>query len=118
MSHALPAAAEAAAGIDWKVFASAVAVFVATTVTTIWGWLQGRKKAEESNSHIRAPGTDIQVVGAVLQDNLSLRENTAATIALRDQVMLLVHLMERRIGLESELVDELKEVRDMLRKLG
>lgn len=103
MSQPLPAAAE----IDWKLVASAVAVFVGTIVTTIWGWFQGRKKSKESTPE---PAASYQIAGAVLQDNQSLRDNTQAVRDLRDQVFMLVHVLEGKTKLEMELQDTLEDL--------
>ena len=106
MSQSLPAAAE----IDWKLVASAGAVFFGTIVTTIWGWVQGRKKSQEKvEATLPAP-----IAAAVLQDNTSLRDNTMAVRELRDQIMLLRDTMERRCRAEDELSDQLH---DLIRRL-
>ncbi|MAS67367.1 MAG: hypothetical protein CMK82_11305 [Pseudomonadales bacterium] len=104
MSQPLPVAA---AEIDWKLVASAVGVFIATIVTTVWGWFQGKKKSRENTPE---PSTSYQIAGAVLQDNASLRDNTQAVRDLRDQIMLLRDTMERRCRAEDELADTLEDL--------
>lgn len=110
MSQSLPVVA---AEIDWKLVASAAAVFIGTAVTTVWGWVQGRKKSEKAND----PGA-VQIAGAVLQDNTSLRENTQAVKDLRDQIMFLRDVMERRIRAEDDLQDTLEDLCKRLDKVG
>ena len=105
MSQSLPAATE----IDWKLVASAGAVFIGTVVTTIWGWFQGRKKSQEKASATH-PDNHFQIAGAVLQDNTSLRDNTQATRELRDQVFLLSHVMERHVGVQNDIHNELERL--------
>lgn len=102
MSQSLPAAAE----IDWKLVASAAAVFIGTAVTTVWGWIQGRKKSEKAAD----PAPAIQIAGAVLQDNTSLRDNTQAVRDLRDQIMFLRDSIERRIRAEDDLQETLEDL--------
>lgn len=111
MSQPLPAALE----VDWKLVASAAAVFVGTIVTTVWGWFQGRKKSEK-NAVESTPA--VQIAGAVLQDNTSLRENTQAVRDLRDQVMFLRDTMERRCRAEDELSDQLNDLIKRLDRAG
>ncbi len=101
MSQSLPAATE----IDWKLVASAGAVFIGTVVTTIWGWFQGRKKSQEKSEAAPLP-----IAAAVLQDNASLRDNTHAVRDLRDQIMFLRDAIERRIRVEDELQDTLEDL--------
>lgn len=108
MSDPLPAAA---ATVDWKLIGSAVGVFIATMVTTVWGWMQGRKKSEKS---AEAQGSQFQIAGAVLQDNTSLRDNTQAVRDLRDQVFMLIHVLEGKNKVEMELQDTLE---DLIRRL-
>lgn len=96
-----------AAGIDWKLVGSAVGVFLATIVTTVWGWMQGRKKSERSTP---SAGTDFPFAGAVLQDNTSLRENTQATRELRDQMLLMAHILERHIRVQDDLHDDIEAI--------
>lgn len=100
-----------AAGIDWKLVGSAVGVFIATIVTTVWGWMQGRKKATNSQ-----PEQGVQIAGAVLQDNASLRDNTNAVRELRDQVFLLAHIMERHVGVQNDIHGELERLIKLLDK--
>lgn len=97
-----------AAGIDWKLVGSAVGVFLATIVTTVWGWMQGRKKSERSSP--QAPEASFQFAGAVLQDNTSLRENTQATRELRDQMLLMAHILERHIRVQDDLHDDIEAI--------
>ena len=111
MSQPLPAALE----VDWKLVASAAAVFVGTIVTTVWGWFQGRKKSEK-NAVEPTPG--VQIAGAVLQDNTSLRENTHAVRDLRDQIMFLRDTIERRNRTDDELNDTIEELLKRLDKAG
>lgn len=91
--------------IDWKLIGSAVGVFIATMVTTVWGWMQGRKKAKEPASEV-----PFQVAGAVLQDNTSLRENTQAVKDLRDQILFLRDAVEKRTKSEDELNDTIEDL--------
>lgn len=112
MSQPLPAAV---AEIDWKLVASAVAVFLGTVITTVWGWFQGRKKSQESKSEA---GSAVQIAGAVLQDNTSLRENTQAVKDLRDQVMFLRDTIERRNRTDDELNDTIEELLKRLDRAG
>lgn len=102
MSQSLPAAAE----IDWKLVASAGAVFIGTIVTTVWGWFQGKKKSQAAPEQ-SAP---IQIAGAVLQDNTSLRDNTQATRELRDQILLLVHVLERHVRVQDDIQESLEDL--------
>jgi hypothetical protein len=111
MSQSLPAATE----IDWKLVASAAAVFIGTVVTTVWGWFQGKKKSKESAPETASP---FQLAGAVLQDNASLRDNTMAVRELRDQIFLLTHVLERRAGLENDLHGELEKLIRLLDRTG
>jgi len=97
------------AAIDWKLVASAAAVFIATAITTVWGWFQGRKKSEKT-----AAEPSFQVAGAVLQDNTSLRDNTQAVRDLRDQVFMLIHVLEGKNKTEMDLQDTLE---DLIRRL-
>ncbi len=103
-------------GIDWKIVASAFAVFVGTLVTSIWGWMQGQKKAsnvlDNPNSH------QMQVVGAVLQDNQSLRENTNALIALRDQIVILNHSLPKYMESHDSTQEEIDKLLRRLDKVG
>lgn len=110
MSQSLPVAAE----IDWKLVASAAAVFIGTVVTTICGFFQGRKKSRDNSP---APET-VQIAGAVLQDNQALRENTMAVRELRDQVFLLGHILERRIGVENDLHSKVSNLIKLLDNTG
>lgn len=116
MSEPLPVAA---AGIDWKLVGSAVGVFIATIVTTVWGWMQGRKKSEKASA--QHPDNAFQIAGAVLQDNTSLRDNTQATRELRDQILLLAHILERHVRVQDNLHDGLtdvhREIRELIRRL-
>lgn len=96
-----------AVAVDWKLVASAAAVFIGTVVTTVWGWFQGRKKSKESAVE---PANSFQIAGAVLQDNSSLRENTQAVRDLRDQMLFLRDAIERRIRVEDELQDTLEDL--------
>ena len=105
-----------AAGIDWKLVGSAVGVFIATIVTTVWGWMQGRKKSAAASAALPAP--EFQFAGAVLQDNTSLRENTRATRDLRDQIMLLSHVLERHVKVQDDIEDHLQELVKRLDKAG
>lgn len=89
--------------VDWKLVASAMAVFVATGITTVWGWMQGRRRTRETVS----PSAEFHVSGAVIQDNTSLRDNTAATRELRDQMLLLVHVLERHVKVQDDMQDTL-----------
>lgn len=117
MSSASQVASEVSA-IDWHVVGSAVGVGIAAVVTGVWGWLRGEGKAKKKHEgHIKAEGTDLQVAGAVLQDNQSLRENTQAVRDLRDQVMLLIHTEERKTRVEEELVNVLEDVKELLRHI-
>lgn len=111
MSQSLPVAA---AEIDWKLVASAGAVFVGTIVTTVWGWMQGRKKSQEKVD--AAP--PVPLAAAVLQDNASLRDNTMAVRELRDQVFLLSHVMERHVGVQNDIHNELERLIRLLDKAG
>lgn len=110
MSQPLPDAA----GVDWKLVASAGAVFIGTIVTTVWGWFQGRKKSERSAPDPTAP---FHVAGAVLQDNTSLRDNTHAVKDLRDQILLLTHILERHVKVQDELHDDLEDLIKRLDKI-
>jgi len=94
-----------AVGIDWKLVGSAVGVFIATIVTTVWGWMQGRKKSEKAAAQTPS---DFQLAGAVLQDNTSLRDNTQAVRELRDQMLLLAHIMERHVRIQDDLMNDLR----------
>jgi hypothetical protein len=105
MSEPLP---PAAAEIDWKLVGSAVGVFLATIVTTVWGWVQGRKKSEKASA--THPDNHFQIAGAVLQDNTSLRDNTQATRELRDQILLLVHVLERHVRVQDDIQESLEEL--------
>jgi len=113
MSDPLPAEAST---VDWTLVASAIGVFVATMVTTVWGWMQGRKKssktADESNSE------PFHVAGAVLQDNTSLRDNTHAVKELRDQVLLLSHILERHVRIQDNLSNDIDDLMKRLDKVN
>lgn len=98
-----------ATGIDWKLVGSAVGVFIATIVTTVWGWIQGRKKSEKASEYV-SPTPDFHIAGAVLQDNMSLRENTQAARDLRDQMVLLIHVLERHVRVQDGIEEHLEEL--------
>lgn len=114
MSDPLPAAS-VTADLDWKLVAAALATFFATMVTTIWGWFQGRKKSAKAVAEAPAP---FQVAGAVLQDNMSLRDNTNAIRDLRDQIVLLIHTLDRTVKGQDELQDELQALIKRLDKVA
>lgn len=104
MSASLPQVASDALVVDWKIVASAIATGLGTLIITIWGWMKGQQKARQAHSDgaLRTGDPDIQVTGAVLQDNTSLKENTQAQRELRDQLMLLRDTMERDIRSRNE----------------
>jgi len=112
MSDPLPVEA---VSVDWKLVASAVGVFLATMVTTVWGWMQGRKKSAKSASEAEPA---FHIAGAVLQDNTSLRDNTIAVRELRDQVFLLGHILERHVKSQDTLSDEIGDLMKRLDKVG
>ena len=93
--------------IDWGVVATAAATFIGTMITIIWGWINGHKKLE---SHLRPEGSDVQIAGAVLQDNTSLRENSQSNRDLRDQVLILVHASERQTQSLDDLTNVVQEL--------
>lgn len=116
MSSPTQAAAEAVGTIDWKVVAAAVATFLATFVTIVWGWVQGRKKVE---AQIKPKeGADVPLVAGMVMDNLTVRESTMVSKEVRDQLLILNHALmshtrnlEEVAGLLEDLVKELRERR-------
>jgi hypothetical protein len=113
MSDPLPGAS-AAGELDWKLVAAAAATFLATMLTTVWGWIQGRKKSTKA---AEPQGPQYQVAAAVLQDNLSLRENTTATRDLRDQIVLLIHTLDRHVKVQDDMQDSLDDLIKRLDKV-
>lgn len=99
--------------VDWKLVGSAVGVLIATIITTVWGWYQGRKK-----SRVGAAEPAFQIAGAVLQDNTSLRDNTHAVRELRDQIFLLNHTIERQVKVQDDLSDDIEKLLRRLDKIG
>lgn len=76
-----------AMSVDWNLVAAAAATFLGTLVVTVWGWFQGKKKlAAKLEGHL--PPNDMQVTGAVLLDNQTLREATAVSRELRDRLII------------------------------
>ena len=107
-------AAAASSSVDWGTVASASAVFVATAITTIWGWVQGRKKFEEKLKP--KEGADVPVAAGMIMDNQTVRDSTMVNREVRDQLLLLNHSLqghtrnlEEVAGLLEDLVDELKK---------
>lgn len=107
------AAASNAVPIDWGTVALASATFIATLITTVWGWLQGRKKF---NEHLKPKeGQDVPLAAGVIMDNQSIRESTMVQREVRDQLLILNHSLmqynrnqEEIAGLIEDLVKELK----------
>ena len=93
--------------IDWKLVASAIGVFIATLVTTVWGWIQGRKKVEKGQTELPH-----------LPDLNHLRDNTQSMRDLRDQLLLLSNVLERHIRSHGEFLNELKDLVERLDKEG
>lgn len=81
--------------------------------------MQGRKKADKASA--ATPESAFQITGAVLQDNSSLRDNTHAVRELRDQILILVHILERHVKTQDDLNDGLedvhREIRELIRRL-
>lgn len=77
-----------AATVDWNLVAAAAATFFGTLTVTVWGWFQGKKKLA-AQLEGQLPHPDMQITGAVLLDNQTLREATAVSRELRDR--LIVH---------------------------
>jgi hypothetical protein len=117
MSTALQITADSST-IDWHTVGSAVGVGLVAVITGMYGWFKGEGKSKRKHEgHIKAEGSDIQVAGAVLQDNQSLRENTDSNRALRDQVMLLIHVLERNGRTQEEMVNALEDAVTEIKRL-
>jgi hypothetical protein len=121
MSQTSQVVAEAGT-IDWKVVAGGIGVFVATIVTSILGWMQGKKKVENTTAGISPTG---QVQSAVLMETVPLRENTAAVSAVRDQLFLNHHAqgnlckaIEDNTSAMDDVLIELKSIRRALENRG
>ena len=80
-------------GLDYKIIATALAVFFGTLITTIWGWYSAKKKVAEALTAESSMPTS--VTGAVLMDNLTLREQTLVNKEVRDQLIILNHTLAR-----------------------
>lgn len=95
-------------GLDFKLIATALAVFVGTLITTIWGWYSAKKKVTESfTSDGKMPTT---VTGAILMDNMTIHESTTVNREVRDQLLVLNHTLNRMcraIEDNTESLDEL-----------
>lgn len=107
--------AKTAASVDWTVVATGTAVFIGTIITTIWGWVQGKKKVEQTLQS----GTPLP--SAVLQDNQSLREATLVQREVRDQLLLVCHALtalckatEDNTSSSDDILSELKSLRRTL----
>jgi hypothetical protein len=110
--------ASTAVQLDWKLIAAAAATFVATLIITILGWWNGRKKVA---AKIEDSGTT--VTGAILLDNLTIREATAVNREVRDR--LLIHCealhsntktLEHHVGSMDDILEELKAIRKILER--
>lgn len=63
--------------IDWQVVGAAIATFFTTAYLSYKGW-QDRKKETQKESH--------QIISGVIQDNMSMAQNTASLVDLRDEI--------------------------------
>jgi len=119
MSHPSAAIVEQASSVDWKVVAGALAVFVGTVVTTIYGWIT-KKKETSADTHIKT-GMDIPIAGAVIQDNVTLRESVIVYREVRDQLLIHHHALmsqcrstEDNTRAMDEIIKELNHIRRLL----
>lgn len=116
-------AAKTAASVDWTVVATGSAVFIGTVITTIWGWVQGKKKVEQTLS--TSPALQGQVPSVIVQDNSTLREQTLVQQAVRDQLLLTNHALtamckatEDNTSAMDDVLTELKAIRRSLETRG
>jgi hypothetical protein len=107
--------AETSHTVDWSVVAGAVAVFCGTVVTTIWGWIQGKKKIDQHfKTNPGSPEGTGQVTGAILMDNLTIRESTLVNREVRDQLILQHHCLS---DLRQAMIDNTRAMDDLLQEL-
>jgi hypothetical protein len=102
-----------AAGLDWNVVAAAVAVFLGTLITTVFGWYKGRERIQRRLQPVDQGGTAM-ISGAVLQDNQSLRESTLVARDLRDQLLLTQQSMDHHANC---LQDNTRQLADLVEEL-
>lgn len=62
--------------VDWQVLAAAVATFIVTGYVTMKGWLDKKKESQKP----------VELAGGIIQDNMTMRENTVATDELKEAV--------------------------------
>lgn len=110
--------------VDWNVVAAAVAVFFGTVITTVLGGLKARSELTKKLLPKDENG-GVQLTGAILQDNQTVRDATNASVALRDQLLLMTHAVERlckstedRTRVDEELLDEVRLLRTGLDNFG
>lgn len=114
MSHPSAALVEHTVAVDWNVVAAAIAVFCGTLITTVWGWLTGKKKIRD---HLRMDSLDIPITGAVIQDNQSLRESTLINKEVRDQLLIHHHDLQSSCKATDDNTRVLEEVLDELSRI-
>lgn len=106
-------AASQAINLDWNILAAAVAVFLGTLITTIFGWFKGKERVQKA---LPASGAGGLISGAVLQDNQSLRESTVVARELRDQLLLHHHAMDRNTAALEENADATRDLIEQLKR--
>lgn len=106
--------ANAATTFDWKLIAAAAATFLATLTISILGWLQGRKKLEK---RIEASVGDGPVTGAVLLDNLTLREATIVNREVRDHLLIHCEALKANTKALSDHTDSMDDFLEEVKKL-
>lgn len=104
--------ANAAALYDWRILAAAAATFVATLVTIVCGWFQGRKKLNE-----KLGSAEGQVTSAVLIDNQTIREATAVNREVRDRLLVHCEALHANTKLLTDIAETLDEAVEELKKM-
>jgi len=112
MSHPSAAVVEQVTSVDWKVVAAALAVFIGTFVTTVYGWVT--KKKETQKSHIKSESFDIPIAGGVIQDNQTLRESVIVYREVRDALLIHHHSVQSQI---RSLEDNTRSIDDVAKRL-
>ena len=114
MSHPLEVISQVAT-TDWNVVSAAVAVFVGTLATTIFGWFKG--KAKIAKRGMTDDPTSYNISGATVQDNQSLRDSTIINRELRDQLMLHLHALQSNCRATEDNTRCLDDIHNKLRIL-
>ncbi len=110
-----------AASVDWNLVAAAAATFLGTLVVTMWGWFQGKKKLAARLESGHPIGSELQVTGAVLLDNQTIRESTLVSREVRDQLLLnsqALHAHCKSLDSNTHSIDDvLQELKDIRRSI-